>query len=105
MKQRSPNDCGIVAVAAAANVSYATVKTKYGRLDRGGMELHEIDWLVRQFGGSRCRCRQRPKVGRFVALYRKSSGGTHLSAIVDGIVQNPIEQIEKCRVEALWQIA
>lgn len=105
MKQRTTNDCGIVAVAVAANVSYATVKAKFGRLDRGGMELHEIDWLVREFGGSRCRCRQRPKLGRFVALYRKKSGEAHLSAIVDGMVHNPVEQIEKCRVEALWQMA
>lgn len=49
-KQRHKSDCGIAAVANATGKSYATVKNVFGRIDRGGVQLHELEWLLSNFG-------------------------------------------------------
>lgn len=49
VRSRNKSDCGIVAVASVAGVSYAKVKETYGRLDRGGMLPHELEWILSQF--------------------------------------------------------
>jgi hypothetical protein len=49
MQQRQQNDCVVAALARAVGQSYTAVKKVCGST-RGGLELHEIDWLLSRFG-------------------------------------------------------
>lgn len=48
MKQRNNSDCGIVCVARLAEKSYREVRSRFG-IVRGGMELHEFEWILGEF--------------------------------------------------------
>jgi hypothetical protein len=89
------NDCGLAAVANAAGVPYREVKEVFGRLERGGMEFHELQWLLSRFGVWRHTRPRRPmtvagwlprhRQGRYVLLLDLIFRG-HLIAAVDGVI-------------------
>jgi hypothetical protein len=93
---RNKSDCGIAAVATVTGRSYAEVKRRFGRLERGGMLLHELDWLLNEYGSWHSvapRKRSLPaewikrhSAGAFVVVLDSDpfSGQTHAIAAVDG---------------------
>ena len=97
IKQRNGSDCVIAAVANAAGVSYAAVKRVCGST-RGGLEEHEVDWLLSRFSGWRktfprktvvvADWLRRHRMGRYVLVLDVScfSQSAHAIACVDGEV-------------------
>ena len=49
IRQRQRSDCVVAAIANALGLSYSTVKEVCGST-RGGLALHEIEWLAGEFG-------------------------------------------------------
>lgn len=94
LKQRTKSDCGIVAVAHVTGWSYAKVKQMFGIL-RGGMEIHEIDWLLSNYGDYRpTKARRtvrledwlkRHKTGSYVVV-AATIWDSHAIAVIDGAV-------------------
>ncbi len=50
MKQKNKSDCVIAALASVVGLPYKAVKDRFGKLENGGMELHEIRWILSEFG-------------------------------------------------------
>jgi len=117
VKQRGKNDCGIAAIANATGQSYKSIKKRFGKMDRGGMQLHEIDWLLNEFGtwkerrGPRfttsvTQWAKRRKTGKYVVLlntlgWMNLSPELHAVAVVDGQVMGHFA--EKWHVECFWR--
>lgn len=109
VRQRGKNDCVIAAVANAVGTSYAAVKRICGSC-RGGLENHEIRWLLSEFGAwKETRCRKmitlesflkRNPAGKYVVSQNQMGwlfGCDHAIAIVDGVVlgeYNPTHPID-----------
>lgn len=95
-KQRGVNDCVIAAVANATGNSYATVKKRFGHIDRGGVLRHEMEWLLGCYGHWRIRHTKRKlsdwvkavPLGRHVVWLNSSLLGEkgHVVAVVNGQV-------------------
>jgi hypothetical protein len=49
MLQRQQNDCVVASVARATGKTYTEVKRTCGTT-KGGLEIHEVEWLLRQYG-------------------------------------------------------
>ena len=110
-KQRNESDCCVASVANAVGVSYKTVKDRFGRLDRGGMQHHELNWILSEFGEWRYTQPRklvpivdwvrRHKEGRYVVILDQLFSA-HAVAVVDGKVIG--EYAESWRVNAYWKL-
>jgi len=93
VKQRNNSDCCIASIANAVGVPYAVVKERFGKLDRGGMQPHELRWILGEFGEWHftkiknpvpiSRWVQHHQAGRFVLVLDKIFTA-HAVAVVDG---------------------
>lgn len=115
VKQRTKNDCGIAAVANATGQTYKAVKEKFGKVDRGGMKIHELDWLLEQFAEWKKVRRPRKdqsaeawakkhKTGRYILYLNVSflQYEGHAVAVVDGDVLG--HHAEHWPVRMVWKI-
>ena len=108
MRQRTKNDCVIVAIAVASGRSYKEIKDIFGKLDRGGMLWHEIEWLLSQTGNWRRYRKSKLNLsswvqshsGRYVVLLDKLTQ-MHAVAVVDGVVHG--EYAEQWGIVAIWK--
>lgn len=116
VKQRGKSDCGIAAIASVTGQSYASVKARYGRVDRGGMLSHELEWLLSEFATfKKCRVRKRLTLAKFVSCHTTGCyvitvgalggvfGELHAVGLVDGIAGNA-EGCEDWDVLEVYQI-
>lgn len=100
-RQRGKNDCVVAAIATTTGKSYASVKAVCGPI-RGGLECHEWEWLLGEFGDWK---RSRPRQSRTAQQWAEKhsgiravlivdtmsvmTGNVHAIAIVDGRVLDP----------------
>lgn len=92
MKQKNNSDCGIVAIATLSGRPYKEVKSRYGKLDRGGMQRHELEWLLSIYLSYRLLragkvsvdkfCANHP-LGKFLVVCERS-GIQHAIAVING---------------------
>jgi hypothetical protein len=101
VRQRQADDCVVAAVAGAAGASYAAVKRVCGTT-RGGLERHEVEWLLGQFGKwKRSRPRKDVTAKRWAAAHPTAravllvgsrlngSDKVHALSAVDGVAFDP----------------
>lgn len=109
MKQRTKSDCVIAALANARGVPYTKVKKVFGSL-RGGMDLHEVRWILSEFGtwrGTRPkklldldRWLRRHRTGRYVVILKSGViDDYHAIAAVDGTL---VGEYAECWPVALY---
>lgn len=89
------NDCAIRAVSAACGFSYNIVSKTLGPLPKGGLESHELHWLISQFKSDAKRSvskldlgpwLQRNRNGVYVVSVGSGLGLAHAVAVSNGIV-------------------
>jgi hypothetical protein len=85
MKQRTKSDCVIAALAIATGRSYREVKSTFGRL-RGGLEYHEIRWILSEFGTWR-ETRPRKLLG-LESWLRRHRSGRYVVILKSGVIDD-----------------
>lgn len=105
-KQRNKSDCVIAAVATATGRSYAEIRRTCAGSIKGGLETHEVSWLLSHFGNWRpIRLRKPIKAKEWAAKNPDARAvlivdtaiwddATHAVAVVSGKVTDPADGSE-----------
>lgn len=84
VRQRTQSDCVIAAVANATGTAYRKVKSVFGRVPRGGVEYHELRWLLSEFGEwHEVKPRRQRRVSEWLRLHTTK---TYVAILRSGIV-------------------
>jgi hypothetical protein len=103
VRQRQASDCVVAALARVVGKSYAAVRRVCGTT-RGGLETHEVEWLLGEFGTWRTYRPRREMTAQewatrnpharavlVVESMELASGKVHAVSAVDGVVFDPAD--------------